>query len=320
MGTQLLCDVLGRDRRFSPIAGHSLEQVTSVAPDVGLVSLTAELDSFKGAGLIQELRRRRPHLPVIALTEESNRAAVVQALRAGARGVLCRAEPIATLGKCITCVSNGQVWANQTELDFLLQALTDPIPIRVVDAKGMTLLSAREQDVVRWVTEGLTNREIADRLDLSEHTIKNYLFRIFEKLGISNRMELMLYIMNQLAPRVAKAPAAESLSSNGADGGERQETSTPVGAFALGQRYKHGEGVPVDNVLAYMWFDIAEAAASEIMSNARLALRQLAQSMTLEQIAEAKRRSAEWLARNNALGRGERSESRPLLESPPFAA
>jgi DNA-binding NarL/FixJ family response regulator len=253
------------------------------------------LDSFQGSGLIQELRRRRPDLPVIVLVEEPTRAAVVEALRAGARGVLCRTEPIKALGKCVSCVHDGQVWANQKALEYLLQALSDPIPIRLVDAKGASLLSAREQDVVRWVAEGLTNREIADRLELSEHTIKNYLFRIFEKLGISNRMELMLYVVSQLAPRLADSIAHEEVHGNGQSG--QSSPAGPLTAFVLAERYRHGDGIAVDDVCAYMWFEIARSASSELMDKAGSALVELSRSMKPEHVAEGKRRATERLAR-----------------------
>ena len=66
-------------------------------------------------------------------------------------------------------------------------------PLRVQRAGGMTPLTPREQDVVRLVTEGLKNREIALKLKLTEHTVRNYLLRIFDKLGISSCVELVLY-------------------------------------------------------------------------------------------------------------------------------
>jgi DNA-binding CsgD family transcriptional regulator len=78
-------------------------------------------------------------------------------------------------------------------LRFLLEALCESEPMRVLDAGGDPLLSKREQDVVRCVAEGLSNREIANRLRLTEHTVKNYLFRIFDKLGVSSRVEVVLY-------------------------------------------------------------------------------------------------------------------------------
>src|SRR5262249_51231866 len=90
------------------------------------------------------------------------------------------------------CVHQGQIWANSRELRFVLEALGEALPLRVVDARGTVLLSHREQEVVRCVAEGLSNRDIARRLGLTEHTVKNYLFRIFDKLGVSRRGEVVL--------------------------------------------------------------------------------------------------------------------------------
>jgi two-component system, NarL family, nitrate/nitrite response regulator NarL len=68
--------------------------------------------------------------------------------------------------------------------------------VRAINAKGLSLLSKREMEVVRSLTEGLTNREIAERLGLSQHTVKNYLFRIFDKLGACNRIELLFMTLS----------------------------------------------------------------------------------------------------------------------------
>jgi DNA-binding NarL/FixJ family response regulator len=127
------------------------------------------------------------------LLDSSERSQVVEAFRAGARGVFSRSESLKSLAKCILCVNQGQIWANSKELKFLLEALGEALPLRVIDARGTELLSRREQEVVRCVAEGLSNREIAQRLGLTEHTVKNYLFRIFDKLGVSKRVEVVLY-------------------------------------------------------------------------------------------------------------------------------
>ena len=79
----------------------------------------------------------------------------------------------------------------------------------MVNANGNTLVTPREEQVVALVAEGLSNREIAQELGLSEHTVKKYLFRIFDKLGISTRVELVLYAVNHGDHR-----AAEWLSGN----------------------------------------------------------------------------------------------------------
>jgi len=68
--------------------------------------------------------------------------------------------------------------------------------VRLVDNDSANLLTKREEDLVRLVADGLSNRDIARKLNLSEHTVKNYIFRIFEKLGVSNRVELVLYALS----------------------------------------------------------------------------------------------------------------------------
>jgi len=82
-------------------------------------------------------------------------------------------------------------------MECVLDALTLARPLRVVNPEGLNLLSRREEDVMRLVAEGLGNRDVAEQLNLSEHTVKNYLFRIFDKLGISNRVELVLYAVSK---------------------------------------------------------------------------------------------------------------------------
>ena len=76
--------------------------------------------------------------------------------------------------------------------------------LRVLNSSGNNLLTPREEQVVALVAEGLSNRDVASELNLSEHTIKKYLFRIFEKLGISSRVELVLYAVNNGDPRQAE--------------------------------------------------------------------------------------------------------------------
>src|SRR5207248_860287 len=130
---------------------------------------------------------------IVMLIDSSERGPVVEAFRAGVRGVFCRSESLKSLAKCIACVHQGQIWASSKELRYLLEALGEALPLRVIDSRGTVLLSRREQEVVRCVAEGLSNREIAQRLGLTEHTVKNYLFRIFDKLGVSKRVEVVLY-------------------------------------------------------------------------------------------------------------------------------
>jgi DNA-binding NarL/FixJ family response regulator len=89
-----------------------------------------------------------------------------------------------------------------------MQLVSEAPSLRVLNATGSSLLTPREEQVVALVAEGLGNRQIARELNLSEHTVKKYLFRIFEKLGISTRVELVLYVVNNGDRRQAEWLAA----------------------------------------------------------------------------------------------------------------
>jgi DNA-binding NarL/FixJ family response regulator len=101
------------------------------------------------------------------------------------------------LCRCIQAVHKGQIWASSNHLQLLLGELCKARPARVTNAHGLNLLAEREGQVVNLVADGLSNRDIASQLGLSEHTISNYLFRIYNKLGVSNRVELVLYVLKQ---------------------------------------------------------------------------------------------------------------------------
>lgn len=133
------------------------------------------------------------------LVDSPKREIVLDAFRSGARGIFSKHESLETLCKCVRVVYEGQVWANSREVRFALEALSSAPTIRAINAGGLNLLSRRELQVVHYLAEGLTNREIGARLGLSRHTIKNYLLKIFDKLGVSNRVELLFLTLSQPA-------------------------------------------------------------------------------------------------------------------------
>ena len=134
--------------------------------------------------------------PVI-LFYSPERHLVVDAFRAGAKGVFCLSKAaFKSLCRCVERVHTGQIWADSSELSEVMEAFSQLAPLRVVNADGMRLLTKREEDVVRLLAEGMQNRDIARELRLSEHTVKNYLFHIFDKLGVSSRVELVLYAVS----------------------------------------------------------------------------------------------------------------------------
>jgi DNA-binding NarL/FixJ family response regulator len=155
--------------------------------------------------ILRWLRISHPRVAPVLLVERDDRSLVVNAVRAGAKGIfLFNHTPFRMLCKCIACVSQGQIWINSQQTQFLLDALSEVPTLRVVNANGRTLLTPREEQVVALVADGLSNREVAGELGLSEHTIKKYLLRIFDKLGISTRVELVLYAMSHGENRPAE--------------------------------------------------------------------------------------------------------------------
>jgi two-component system nitrate/nitrite response regulator NarL len=214
MNTQLLVEVLTQDRRFQVVEAEAstkaiLEAVRSENADVVLLSSTLEDDPSLGLQLARQIRMANPKSAIVMLLDSSERIAVVEAFRAGARGVFCRTESLKSLAKCIACVHTGHVWANSRELGHLLEAVAEARPIRLADTAALSILSKRELDVVRCVADGLSNREIAQTLNLAEHTVKNYLFRIFDKLGVSSRVEVVLYAFS-----LGTSPASEGATQD----------------------------------------------------------------------------------------------------------
>jgi two-component system nitrate/nitrite response regulator NarL len=205
MDSQLLAEALGKDKQFEICgaccsSGNILSIASRERPDITLLSSELEDGKLKGFEVARSLRSSRMDTRVVMLVDSSERANVVEAFRCGARGLFCRTESLSSLAKCIQRVHAGQVWATSSELLLLLEALAEtPAPKSAV-ASGSEKLSKRERDVVQGVAQGLTNREIAHQLGLTEHTVKNYLFRIFDKLGVSTRVELVLHALAVATP------------------------------------------------------------------------------------------------------------------------
>jgi DNA-binding NarL/FixJ family response regulator len=199
MNSQLIVGALKRSH--SNFEVHALTSNSSVAfreltdyrPDVAVISAQLEDGPLTGFRVLHQLRDSEWKIPAVMLVDFTERDLVVDAFRAGARGVFCRGYSFKALPKCIRRVHEGQVWVNNVELEFLLELVISLRPMKVHNTGGMALLTPRERDVVRHAAEGMRNQDIAVKLNLSEHTVRNYLFRIFDKLGISSRVELVLY-------------------------------------------------------------------------------------------------------------------------------
>lgn len=181
-------------------------------PDVALIGTEGWVREGHTASFLQQIACGAPNVRSIVIASEMDREDVVSLFRNGARGLLCGSEAdIPVLTKCITCVAAGQIWASASQLELLIRSLSLPRSFKVTNVLGDSILSKREEQVLHFLADGLSNRELAAALKLSEHTVKNHLFRIFDKLGVSNRMEAVLYAISQREQRNAPhAPRAQA--------------------------------------------------------------------------------------------------------------
>lgn len=166
------------------------------ARKVDIVVIGSDLNSIPGTGfdLAHKTSRVHPEISVVLLLNHTTQESVVTAFRSGARAVFSRQQPMADFVDCIDHVKKGFIWAGRQETNSLLEAFRN-IPAPSIKTIGDSpTLTARELQVVQYAAKGKTNRAIASDLALSEHTVKNYLFRAFEKLGVSNRVELLFYL------------------------------------------------------------------------------------------------------------------------------
>ena len=208
MAGQLMASALRRCRnQFDVVAvatdsGEAIEKLDTLKPHVALVSPELEDGSQSGFTLLRTLHTSHPKIGGIMMLHSIARESVIASFSAGARGIFCRADSFKALTKCIRTVHEGKIWATTQELEYIFDALTRLKSPPVNVNSGMTLLTPSERHVVNLVSEGMKNREIAQKLGLTEHTVSNYMYRIFDKLGVSNRLELVLYAMSHQNPSI----------------------------------------------------------------------------------------------------------------------
>ncbi len=305
MACQLLAAAIDQDPKIKVVAAvtsavEASQVVTDSAPDIVLLGANLDGQSTGGFDLARRLRMIKPELFVVMLLDHLDGASVVEAFRAHASGVFIRDGSVQSLRKCIHSVFGGQVWASTEALRFALEALAGT-SMPTVDPNSMASLTRREREVVALAVDGLKKRDIAKKLCLSEHTVKNYLFSIFGKLQVSSRLELTLAVKREWVQKpnvVPMRPASATRRDDNVDWLRAlAEQGVASAQLLLAQLYSQGRGVSQDRSQAYRLFLLAEKSA-QVIEISRSERKKLASEMSREEIAEAERRAATWIEEN----------------------
>jgi two-component system, NarL family, nitrate/nitrite response regulator NarL len=199
-----------------PVQPYDLKRVLGAAK-FDVVIISSDLNSKNGSGfdLVTGISRAHRDTQIVMLLSHASRETVIAAFQSGARAVLGRGESMSELLNCVDHVRKGLIWAGKEESSILIEALNCiPIASSLRDEES-SALTKRELQVVQCASRGMTNKSIASELGLSEHTVKNYLFKAFEKLGVSSRVELLFHL-------TSRGQSSKQLVADAAEGDRRE--------------------------------------------------------------------------------------------------
>jgi two-component system, NarL family, nitrate/nitrite response regulator NarL len=168
-------------------------------PDILLLDLA--MPKHPGLEALKDLSTSPTPVRVILLTAAAEKSQIVEALQLGARGVVLKDSATQLLLKAIHTVMSGEYWVGRESVSNLVQYLRTLVQSSSDEARQKKFgLTPREIEIVSAVVAGYSNKEIAEYFKISEDTVKHHLSNIFDKLGVSTRLELALFAVNQSLP------------------------------------------------------------------------------------------------------------------------
>ena len=182
---------------------HAVEQVEKLHPDVLLLDLL--MPNLPGMEALRELASKREQGHTIVFSSAVGTNEILQALQLGARGILSKRN-ISDLEPAIEAVLSGSYWVEGRSVSNIASLLAELSGSMGAEIQHRSYgLTQREVEVIGLVTEGCSNREVASRLAITEDTVKRHLTNIFDKVGMSTRLELALFALkNRLVGRAAE--------------------------------------------------------------------------------------------------------------------
>jgi DNA-binding NarL/FixJ family response regulator len=174
---------------------EAITQTLELEPDILLLDLN--MPKLPGLEAMRAIMNRSPRVKIVLLTSLISTQQVIEALQIGARGIVLKDSVASDLGESLRAVLSGDYWIGGKRVVNLLSALHDLMQqAAAVPEKKTYGLTPRELEVVTCIVEGCSNKDIAKQFSISEETVKRHLSNIFDKTGVSTRLELALFAIS----------------------------------------------------------------------------------------------------------------------------
>jgi DNA-binding NarL/FixJ family response regulator len=192
-------DILMEDVSALPRANQGLDSAVNMV----VVGANAGPDIFS---VIAAIRSSHPELPIIVMSHASGQEAILRILMLGVKGFLHEASTAAQFEKAVRMVSTGSLWAPRRVQADLINRLLTALESQRSGATGVVTFTMREQQVLNLLLDGNSNREIAQSLKIEERTVKSYVTKLMQKMGVKNRTALTMRAQDRSTSMLSTAP------------------------------------------------------------------------------------------------------------------
>src|ERR1700761_5086339 len=179
---------------------EAIEKTVDLDPDVVLMEL--KLPRVDGLTVLRSIQARASRSKVILFSSSENKEEFVEAMKIGCRGIISKSATISLIEKSIQKVHAGEIWLDSHTTAAVIRQFSSPSDFPAVHASNgkatreRAQLSQREREIIILIAQGYKNKEIAEKMFITEQTVKNHLHNVFDKLGVSDRLELALYAIH----------------------------------------------------------------------------------------------------------------------------
>lgn len=179
---------------------EAIDRTMELLPDVLLMEL--RLPNTDGLSVLRTLHTKAPQAKVLLFTASENKEDFIEAMKLGCCGILPKDSAPALISKSIQKVHAGEIWLDSNTTAAVIRQFASPLDPAIAQVaanakpRERAQLSQREREIIVLIAQGYKNKEIAEKMFITEQTVKNHLHNVFDKLGVSDRLELALYAIH----------------------------------------------------------------------------------------------------------------------------